>query len=324
MMNIQLNDNHYFNELIKNSVPLHDKNWFSTGGPAQFFAQPRNATEFCTVLQFAEIHFLPIFILGNGANVLISDEGFAGMVIQPLLNKITFHENKHGIQVTAGAGVLMHELIRESLHNNALGLEEFSGIPGTVGGSVYINLHYFEFLLEHFLHTATVIHKHTGMVEIVSKEWFNFGYNTSKLQEEEYFLVDATFTLKKGSITDTAFAQGRSKEIIRHRAARYPTQKTCGSFFRNFKEDEVTLISNGKKMIYVAYYFDKIGIKGQLKYGDAAVSYQHANMIVNQGNATSADIIYLARTMQEMVQKEFGIVPKPECRLIGFSTNPLL
>jgi UDP-N-acetylmuramate dehydrogenase len=77
-------------------------------------------------------------------------------------------------------------------------------------------------------------------------------------------------------------------------------------------------------MIFVAYYLDKLGIKGQLNMGGAIVSYQHANMIVNQGTATSSDIINLARTMQEMVHKGYGIIPQPECRLIGFKEYPLL
>ncbi len=218
----------------------------------------------------------------------------------------------------------MHDLIEFCLANNLLGLEEFSGIPGTVGGSVYINLHYFQFLLEQFLVSATVIHRATGAISTVSPDWFKFGYDQSRLQEEEYYLVDATFTLKKGTDLETAYARGRRVEIIRHRNSRYPTKNTCGSFFRNFHDHEVSLMSNGKKMIFVAYYLDKIGVKGQLQIGNAIVSYQHANMIVNQGNATSADIIALARAMQEMVHKHFSIIPQPECRLIGFKEYPLL
>lgn len=95
------------------------------------------------------------------------------------------------------------------------------------------------------------------------------------------------------------------------------------AFFRNFHDHEVTLVSNGKKMIYVAYYLDKIGVKGQLTAGDAIVSYQHANMLVNKGNATSTDLINLARTMQELVNAQFGVLPQPECRLVGFSEYPL-
>jgi UDP-N-acetylmuramate dehydrogenase len=139
-----------------------------------------------------------------------------------------------------------------------------------------------------------------------------------------HLLFDATFKLKRTDALGIAYARGRRVEIIRHRAARYPTKNTCGSFFRNFLPEEVTLESNGKKMIYVAYYLDKIGAKGTLSVGDAIVSHQHANMIVNKGNATSADIITLARTMQQMVADQFTIVPQPECQLLGFIEYPLL
>ena len=307
--------------LIQTNIPLHDKNWFATGGPAKFFAQPTTSQEFQEAIQFAQINELPIFVLGKGANILISDEGFNGLVIQPRINSIQIFDEQ---LVKAGAGLSMHDLIEFCLQHNLIGLEEFSGIPGTVGGSVYINLHYFQFLLAQFLVSATVLHAKTGSLEIVDSQWFNFGYDQSRLIDQEYYLVDATFKLKKVSDLETAFAKGRRVEIIRHRNSRYPTKNTCGSFFRNFHDHEVTITSNGKKMIFVAYYLDKLGIKGQLNMGGAIVSYQHANMIVNQGTATSSDIINLARTMQEMVHKGYGIIPQPECRLIGFKEYPLL
>jgi len=310
--------------LIQKNIPLADKTWFATGGSARFFAQPTNAREFQDALTFAHTHNLPIFILGLGANILMSDEGFDGLVIRPQLTAITpCSLSNNELLVTAGAGVTMHNLINYCLENNISGLEEFSGIPGTVGGSVYINLHYYEFLLEHFLHNARVINKKTGVVEEVTSDWFNFGYDHSKLFEQEYFLIDATFKLKKITQMEAAYARGRSVEIIRHRLKRYPATNTCGSFFRNFHPHEVTLESNDKKIIYVAYYLDKVGIKGTLAVGDALVSHQHANMIVNKGSATSTDIITLARVMQEMVQDAFGIVPQPECQLIGFTHYPL-
>jgi UDP-N-acetylmuramate dehydrogenase len=202
-----------------------------------------------------------------------------------------------------------------------MGLEEFSGIPGTVGGSVYINLHYYDFLLQQFIVHAQVIEVSTGKIITVEPSWFNFGYDQSRLQDKQYYLVDATFKVKVGSDTDIAFAKGRREEIIRHRYKRFPIHKTCGSFFRNFLPEEVA--NTDKKLIYVAYYLDKVGIKGELSFGDAIVSYQHANMIVNRGKATSTDIIKLAQTMQHMVMQNFGIKPQPECQLIGFKNNPL-
>jgi len=93
---------------------------------------------------------------------------------------------------------------------------------------------------------------------------------------------------------------------------------TCGSFFRNFHENEVPFLINGKKMLFVAYYLDKLGIKGELAVGNAVVSHQHVNMLVTRTGATSADVINLAKTMQAMVKEKFGIVPHAECRLVGF------
>ena len=305
---------------ILTQVPLHDKNWFATGGAARYFAEPKTANEFQEALTFATAEQLELFVLGSGANILISDDGFNGLVIHPQLNSSYTANN----QVTAGAGVTMHDLIDYCLEHNWIGLEEFSGIPGTVGGSVYINLHYFDFLLEQFIVKAQVINKTNGQLLTVSRDWFQFGYNHSRLHTEPYLLVETTLQLKQATDLEVAYARGRRDEIIRHRNARYPTQRTCGSFFRNFFDHEVTLEDNGKKMIYVAYYLDKLGIKGQLQIGGAKVSYQHANMIVNQGDATSADIIALARTIQQQMHDTYGIMPQPECQLVGFAHYPLL
>ncbi len=310
---------------IGNNIPLADKTWFRVGGPARFFCEPASAAEFQQAVAWAQEQQLALFVLGEGANILVSDAGFDGLVIRPALRAIVMHDAaEQSVMVTAGAGVSLPDLITFCLDNNILGLEEFSGIPGTVGGSVYINLHYFEFLLSQFLVSAQVINHHTGQVQTVTNDWFNFGYNQSTLQQKEWYLVDATFKLRRCSDLEAAYARGRRVEIIRHRVSRYPAKNTCGSFFRNFHNDEVIVESNGKKMIYVAYYLDKIGVKGNLSVGDAIVSYQHANMLVNKGNATSADLVQLARSMQELVRKQFGITPQPECILVGFDAYPLL
>jgi UDP-N-acetylmuramate dehydrogenase len=271
------------------------------------------------------MHAVPLFILGEGANILISDDGFNGLVIKPQLKsiEITSQDAEHA-WVKAGAGVSLSTLIEFCLGNNLTGLQEFSGIPGTVGGAVFINIHYFEFLLDSFLTHATVIDKKTSALFTASCDWFDFGYNYSALHRNEHYLLDATFKVKKITALEAAYEKGRRIEIVRHRARRYPTARTCGSFFRNFFEDEVSLESNGKKMIYVAYYLDKLGFKGHLSRGDALVSHLHANMIVNKKNATSGDIIALARHMQESVQTHFGILPQPECRLLGFAEYPLV
>lgn len=307
---------------IETNVPLADKNWFQTGGPARYYCEPTTANEFAQAISFAHHENLETFVLGQGANVLISDDGFNGLVIRPQLLDISFMQyDQTTAHVKVGAGVVMHDLINYCLNHNMTNLEEFSGIPGTVGGSVYINLHYYEFLLEQFLVNAQLINSKTGSLITVDPTWFKFGYDQSKLQEKEYYLLNATFELKHATDLLIAHARGRHEEIIRHRYRRYPSKRTCGSFFRNFSPNEVQ--HTEKKLIYVAYYLDKLGIKGELSIGNAIISYQHANMIVNQGNATSTDIIQLAQRMQQLVYEQFGIKPQPECQLIGFTTNPL-
>lgn len=133
---------------ILENISLADKNWFLTGGNARYFCEPSTISDFQEALKFAHKNNLAIFVLGQGANVLISDDGFDGLVIRPQVIKedpgiACYDENT--VLVTAKAGCTMHDLIEFCLAHNVSGLEEFSGIPGTVGGSVFINLHYFQF-----------------------------------------------------------------------------------------------------------------------------------------------------------------------------------
>lgn len=311
--------------IIQENISLRDKNWFQTGGNARFFAEPTTHQQFQDAIAFAHNNSLAVFVLGQGANILIADSGFDGLVIRPQLkNIIVEKQDKTHTYLSCGSGLTMNDLIEWCLDHSMLGLEEFSGIPGTVGGSVYMNLHYYQFLLEQFIEHADIIDATTGIISTVDKSWFDFGYDQSTLQQKKYYLLSATFKVtSQHDPLAIAFARGRRVEIIRHRISRYPSTHTCGSFFRNFHDEEVTLSINNKKMIYVAYYLDKIGIKGTLSHGGARVSHQHANMIVTNDQATSSDIIALVRTMQDMVYQQFGIIPQPECQLIGFKEWPL-
>ena len=164
----------------------------------------------------------------------------------------------------------------------------------------------------------------TKQILSVDKDWFGFGYDKSSLHDGRHFLVEATFKLETVDSLRAAYAKGRRDEIVRHRNRRYPRARTCGSFFKNFCEKDIPFLIGDRKIVYAAYYLDKIGVKGALKIGGAVVSSYHANMLVTQANATSNDVISLARKMQELVLKEFGLVLQPECRLVGFKEYPLL
>jgi len=263
---------------IYKNVPLKDKNWFKTGGNAKFFCQTRNKKEFKEALEFSYKNKLETFVLGEGANILISDEGFDGLVINPKLNQISILDktnlpkkyplieslNPNEELVLAETGTKMKDLINFCLDNNLTNLEEFSGIPGTIGGSIFINIHHFEFFLAPFLFAAQIINKKNLETSWVKPSWFEFGYDSSRLQKESHFLLSAIFKLKKAPPLQAAYAKGRRDEMIRQRNKKYPTSNTCGSFFRNFYKNEITHKIGNKKITYAAYYLDKIGIKGVL------------------------------------------------------------
>lgn len=310
---------------LRENESLADKNWFGTGGAARLYCEPTNVQECAQALACASQQSLEVVVLGLGANVLISDEGFDGLVIRPRLQGISTQilDDQYAL-VTVGAGCSLQEVIAECFDLGLLGLEEFSGIPSSVGGALFNNLHYFQFCFSQFLVGATVMDRTTGQASQVDNAWFAFGYDYSRLHERQHIALDATLKLRRATALEVAHARGRHQEIVRHRLSRYPHVGTCGSFFRNFLDHEVTLTIGNKKMIYVAYYLDKIGIKGALSVGGAQVSHQHANMIVNTGSATSHDIAQLASQMQQLVVQHYGIVPQPECELIGFKEYPLL
>jgi UDP-N-acetylmuramate dehydrogenase len=310
---------------IQKNIPLNDKNWFKVGGPAEFFAEIKNNENLHEAIEFAKMYSLQITILGSGANVLISDEGIRGLVIHINMQDIVILEKTDEYAyVEVGAGLRIEDLINWGIDNQLLGLEEFSGIPSSVGGALYINLHYFKFLIQDFLMNATIFNIETNKIEKVTTEWFEYKYDYSKIFEKKYIILSGIFKLKISTELESMYAMGRSHEIIRHRKQRYPYEYTCGSFFQNFAENEVSLVSDtGKKIIFAAYYLDQVGVKGVLKIGGAMVSHKHANMIVSSSNAKALDIIEVAKTMQEKVLNQFDILLRPECELLGFDKYPL-
>jgi UDP-N-acetylenolpyruvoylglucosamine reductase len=157
----------------------------------------------------------------------------------------------------------------------------------------------------------------------VDSEWLQIDENKNKIENNNYCILNATFKLTKCSDFEREYAKGRSKEITRHRLQRYPYKGTCGSFFKNLNEKDIPFIINGKKIVNAAYYLENIGAKN-IKYGKASVSYKHSNMIVNNGNVKSSNIIKIAKKRQELVMKKFKLFLEPECKLIGLDKYPLL
>lgn len=317
--------------LIQKNISLQDKNWFRTGGIASHYAEPQTDNNVQMLLAYAQQNALPVIILGQGANVLIAEGMIKGLVLRPMLRTISIDHEKG--QVRAGAGVLIAELIEYVQAQGFCRFEDFAGIPGTVGGALFINLHYFSRLIAQDLLSARIVHVPSGEILTVDAAWFAFGYNQSRLQQSfydqltaqtnpEYLLLDATFMLTPADDLARAFARGRCEEIIRHRNRRYPMARTCGSFFRNFSPDEVASLPGA--ITAVAYYLDTVGVRRIFTQGPVRVFSGHANMLVTQEGATSDDVIAVARKMQKLVYEQFGLALYPECQLIGFSEYPLL
>jgi UDP-N-acetylmuramate dehydrogenase len=258
--------------------------------------------------------------MGEGANVLISDAGIKGLVI------ILQNKNMQIINglISIDAGVSMHHAIAFSLKNNWGGLEDFGGIPGSVGGAVCMNIHYFDALLSDFIETVTILDLESLEITEITKNACNFGYNKSLFLEKKLIVLAVTLRLKKLTSEETAYARGRHDEIVRQRSRRYPPTRTCGSFFRNFFPHEYEQAKGKTKVPYIAYYLESVGVKGQLSSGKASVFSLHANMLVTSEGATSHDVVSLATIMQQNVYNQFGLWPVPECQLLGFEKNPFL
>lgn len=311
---------------VTSDIDLAQYNWFGVGGRARYFAVPRDEKEFQAVISFSRTMGLLIKVIGLGANILISDHGFDGVIVKLPDDTLEYEykDEKEGF-LTIGAGVSLEKAIFYSLNEALLfGLEEFSGIPSSIGGAVFINLHYYEFLIERFVYSALVYHSETNTISTVDREWFEFGYDLSKIKKESrYIVLQVTFLLKRGDALQGAFAKGRSIEIIRHRQNRYPYQRTCGCFFKNFSKEDIPFEIEGKKIGAASYYLDRAGARNNLRINHCFVSSQHANMITHDGQGNATDIIALARLMQKMVYEKFQLLLEPECELIGFSSYPL-
>ena len=297
---------------IQEKVILKPYTTFKIGGPARFFCEPMNSDEVIEALSFAKENNLPAFVLGLGANILVSDNGFQGLVVRQRNETISIKDNF----IIAQAGAVVESLINTALAENLIGFEDFSGIPSSVGAALYINLHYFDAFIANLVRSALVLNKETLKVRDVDSSWFNFNYDNSRLKtDEDYVLLEAKFELKKVDDYTKHEAIGKSKEIIRTRKYKYPSEPSVGSIFQNLNSEEQK--QYGLPTRSVAYLIDVCGLKGT-RVGDALLSHRHANMIVNVGDARAEHVLELAQIIKEKVKERFDTDLRFEVQLVGF------
>jgi UDP-N-acetylmuramate dehydrogenase len=328
-------NNHIAMELRRN-VRLAPFTTYKLGGNADFFIEVTREDIMVRAILYAQEQGIPFFILGTGANILISDQGFRGLVIRNLCqhHEITVHPS-HEYQKTvhyqdggtksflatdkqrwyrAASGVVIADAISYTKRNGLSGLEHFAGIPSTVGGALWQNLHFLNpkrdgtVYIGDILHHATLLNLTTGQKNMLYREDFLFGYDTSVLHKKQHILLNAVFQLEE---MNPITIQNRIDANITWRNERHPSvdvEYSCGSVFKK------VFTPNGWEP--AAKFIDQAGLKG-FAVGGVRVSEKHPNFIVHNGTGTAQEVYALIHWIQHVVYETIGIHLSPEIGYVG-------
>ena len=293
---------------LERDVPLGPLTTFRIGGPADFFYAAYTADELARAVLAARETGVPHYILGLGANVLVGDGGFRGLVIHNRARRFDFDEDG---RLRAESGAIVADLIPEAVRRGLSGLEHYVGIPSTVGGAVWQNLHFLSpaparertMFIEEVFESCELLTQ-DGERETVTKDYMQFGYDTSNLHHRNDIELAVTFKLAPG---DEAVMQRILQENLSWRGGKHPWLQyhpSAGSIFKKIEG-----VGAGRLI-------DQCGLKGH-RVGDAQISHIHANIIVNLGRATARDVRQLITVAQGAVRERFGQNIEPEIGFIG-------
>ncbi|HKI60468.1 MAG TPA: UDP-N-acetylmuramate dehydrogenase [Mariprofundaceae bacterium] len=266
------------------------------GGPARWYFRPKGASELAKALRLIpeDLHILP---LGRGSNLLITDEGFDGVVLDfGGLSEIAIDENT----MVTGAGARMSKVAQLCATKGLAGLEFLATVPGDMGGGIAMNAGAFGQWVSDTLISIEVLHRN-GEIESMMKEQLNMSYRHTELPSQT-LVISGTFKLNSD---DPEAIRERMRTMRKQRSSTQPLAlPNCGSVFKNPEGD------------HAARLIEAVGLKGK-KVGNARISSTHANFIVNEGQATSEDVLTLIAMAQQAVEKQFGVVLEPEVRILG-------
>jgi len=290
----------FFRGNISISEPLARFTTFKIGGPADYYLEPKDREDLINLIKYLKEIKYPYLIIGNGSNVLISDEGIRGAAINLEFGFTKIQINKNN--VFAEAGIRLSKLVDVCIENSLVGMENLAGIPGTLGGAILMNAGAYGGEISNFIKTVEVVDD--VEIKFLTKEECGFTYRKSNLERK--IILSAEFELPFG---DKAKARERRKELLIKRNQSQPVDvPNAGSIFKN-------PVGN-----YAGRLIEQAGLKG-LTIGGAKVSEKHANFIVNFNNASANDVIELMKVIQETVFNKFGILLEPEIKMIGFDQN---
>jgi len=275
---------------ILRNEPLKRHTSLRIGGPADYFCVPKNTDELREALQFAKERKLRLAIMGAGTNLLALDSGFRGLVIKLYggLNWIKIHRPKAQV----GSGVALAKLLFALAKKGLGGIEFMAGIPGSVGGAVYMNAGAWEKWIGDFVEEVRAVDR-TGKERVFNKSQLGFGYRKSKLQNSQWIITDIVLKLRRKK---RKLINKKIREYLKLRKEKQPLgTPNCGSVFKNPKGD------------FAGRVIEQAGCKG-IRIGDAQISSKHANFILNLGEAKAKDVIKLMTYIQKAVKME--LVPE--------------
>ena len=299
--------------ILFENEPMSKHTSFKVGGPARFFVKAETVEDLKAAMTLGREKGLPYFILGNGTNLLVSDKGFDGIIVT-LAGEFSTIEDLGNGAFKIGAAVPLGRFARTTLKQGYAGIHKLAGIPGTLGGAIYMNAGAYGQEIGCCCTTATVLDC-DGNIREVSNADCGFGYRQSIFQKNKATILSATFQLPAAS------AQGKTAndlevELTECMAKRKATQPlnmpNAGSTFKRL----TTGAADTPTQIAPGYYIEQAGLKGH-RIGGAEVSTLHANFIVNAGGATAKDIKELSEFVQARVAEKFGIELKREIILLG-------
>lgn len=277
--------NIYINE------PMSKHTSFKTGGVADIFVVPETKEEIIKLLKLDT----PKTVIGNGSNLLVRDGGIRGLVIKINISNYEILDDL----LIADAGCMIAKLSRVAMEKGLAGLEFACGIPGTLGGAIYMNAGAYGGEMKDIITEVEVV-DYNGNVSVLVEH--GFGYRKSVFQDMECVILSAKMKLKHG---DKAEIQRQIEEYMKSRRTKQPIDKpSAGSTFKRPKDN------------FAAKLIQDAGLKGY-SIGDAEVSTLHAGFVINKGKASAKDIIKLIKHIQEKVNAEFGVMLEPEVRIIG-------
>ncbi len=285
-------------EFLKKDYPLVSTNRIKTGGLALYFAAPEDIPQLQKTLGFCQDNHIPFYILGNGSNVLISDDIFHGVVIKLEGNFKSVSLDHYSQTVIAGAGASLMKMGSDLAELGYTGFSYMGVIPGTVGGAVRMNagIKKGQEIKNSFL-TALVLDPDTGIIAEYKKQEMAFAYRESMLKKSKKIILQATFKLPCRKETQKHAALDTLKELLELRRNKHPKNPcTFGSTFKNPKN----------RMHPAGWYLEKVGMKG-MQAGGAIIAEEHANWILNTGNAKTGDVKKLIETGQKRVSEKFGV-----------------